>query len=397
MAGMRRIGAHISMGDILSLRMEAYLAVTTSSVQFGSHTEIEAGFAGFGVRGHLDFDALFCIDPFGFMVDFSAGVSITCADFTVGSVELSGHLSGPSPWRIRGHASISILFFDVDVDLPEITWGSADPGPLPPARDPLAVFMHELTVPANWAATSRAVPSLVRLRPGATDTPRTVHPMAELAFRQTAVPLRTPLARMDGVALPGPVVLDVATTAGPALTLTKEAFPPTQFLDLDDTAKLSSSGYAQLAGGLELDPAGARCGPVVVHDGDYETTVLGTFEVLRRLKAAVLADGVRLTAGHGAAVAAVRQPLVQLRDPAAAVVVPHGGLTDATADLAARLAAAGGGTEGAALSVAAGLAGVTPAGAGSGLHAGYAQALVATLGAAEAAGFAVARAWEVAT
>ena len=132
MAGMHRIGATISPGPILTARLEAYLAVTTSSVQFGAHVELQAGIDGFGIKGHLDFDALFVFDPFGFMIDFSAGVSVECADFSVASIELSGHLSGTSPWRVRGHASISILWWDVDVDIPEITWGDANPPPLPP-------------------------------------------------------------------------------------------------------------------------------------------------------------------------------------------------------------------------------------------------------------------------
>ena len=106
------------------------------------------------------------------MIDFSAGVSVECADFSVASIELSGHLSGTSPWRIRGHASISILWWDVDVDIPEITWGDANPPPLPPARDPAAVLAHELGVPGNWAALSREVPHLVQLRPGVERRPR---------------------------------------------------------------------------------------------------------------------------------------------------------------------------------------------------------------------------------
>ena len=190
--------------------------MTTSSVQFGAHVELHAGIDGFGIKGHLDFDALFVFDPFGFMIDFSAGVSVECADFSVASIELSGHLSGTSPWRIRGHASISILWWDVDVDIPEITWGDANPPPLPPARDPAAVLAHELGVPGNWAALSREVPHLVQLRPGVDVGHVALHPLAEFGFTQTAVPVDLPLQRMDGVKLGAPVTLRVESKEPPA-------------------------------------------------------------------------------------------------------------------------------------------------------------------------------------
>ena len=174
MGGMKRIGTELSPGGFLRARLGAYLAVTTNSVQLGAHAELEAGIGGFGIRGHFDFDALVVFDPFGFQVDFSAGVSIECADFEVGSIELDGHLSGTSPWRIRGHAEIDILFFSVGVDIPEITFGSPDVTPLPPARDPLAVLAHELGhgVHQTLAAPHSCGPAWTRTTPLSTRWPR---------------------------------------------------------------------------------------------------------------------------------------------------------------------------------------------------------------------------------
>ncbi len=190
--------------------------MTTNSVQFGAHVDLLAGFDGFGIHGHFSLDALFVFDPFGFMVDFTAGFSVECADFSVASVEFSGHLSGTSPWRIRGHASVSVLWWDVDVDLPEITWGDPNPPPLPPARDPAAALAHELAAPGNWAARSRDVPHLVQLRPGVAGTTVALHPLADLGFTQSAVPINLPLQRIDGVKLGTPVTLRVESGDPPA-------------------------------------------------------------------------------------------------------------------------------------------------------------------------------------
>jgi hypothetical protein len=389
MAGMRRIGAEISPGPILRARLEAYLAVTTASVQFGAHVELEAGVGGFGIKGHLDFDALFVFDPFGFMIDFSAGVSVECADFSVASIELSGHLSGTSPWRIRGHASISILWWDVDVDVPEITWGDADPPPLPPARDPAAVLAHELGSAANWAALSREVPHLVQLRPGVEIGHVALHPLAEFGFSQNAVPIDLPLQRMDGVKLGAPVTLRVASKEQPTpVQMSPAQFVAGQFLDLDANAKLASAGYATYDGGFALDAVGARHGEIADHDEDYETTVLGKDETLVFRRRLALLDGVRVGAGHYATPPDVRQPLLTVRDPAAAAVAKVTDLTNGMGEFVSVAAATGAASTNAAAQAMS---------AATDLYAGQAQAMVSALAARDgaAADLQVVHAWEV--
>lgn len=391
MGGMRRIGTEISPGPFLRARLGAYLAVTTNSVQFGAHAELEAGIGGFGIKGHFDFDALIIFDPFGFQVDFAAGVSVECADFEVGSLELDGHIAGPSPWRIRGHAHVSILFFSVDVDIPEITFGSPDAANVPPARDPLAVLCAQLAVPANWTATSRAVPALARLRPGVERDHAAVHPMAEVGFRQTAVPLDIDLQRMDGVALPNATTLRVASQAGdPPLQMRQDQFPPSQFRNLDDKAKLSSAGYAVFDAGFDVDPQGGHSGdaPQGRDDITPEISVLAAdFFFAKRL--GQLAVGVIAQAGHRMVPPPPLEPFLTLHDPGQAVVASVHDLSNATATLTAAYAA----SPDAAMAAAA--AGVAAAGA----HAAVAEQLISALGAHDAttaSTLQVARAWEVA-
>ena len=390
MGGMRRLGAELSPGPILHARLEAYVAVTTNSVQFGAHVDLIAGFDGFGIHGHFSLDALFVFDPFGFMVDFSAGFSIECADFSLASVEFSGHLSGTSPWRIRGHASVSVLWWDVDVDLPEITWGDPNPPPLPPARDPAAALAHELAAPGNWAARSRDVPHLVQLRPGVADTTVALHPLADLGFTQSAVPINLPLQRIDGVKLGTPVTLRVESGDPPAPpppeNMTGAQFVASQFLEFDENAKLASSGYATYDGGFLLDAVPPPTDVAIEeHDEQYETCVIAKDEPRLFLGALELLPGVRLSAGHFAAPVAVREPLLSVHDPSAAAVVNVNDLADATSGLVTAAVTTGDASLATAAEVARGMAA---------LDAGQAHALVDALAVGGASGFQVVHAWE---
>ncbi|WP_427017093.1 DUF6603 domain-containing protein [Pseudarthrobacter sp. P1] len=286
MSGLRRIGTEISPGPMLRARLGAYLAVTTNSVQFGAAAELEAKVAGFGISGGFAFDALVIFDPFGFTADFSAHVSVDCADFSVASITLDGHLSGPTPWRIRGHASISILFFDVDVDVPEITWGPRSAPELPPGRAPSSVLAQALAEPANWSVASRSVPPVAHLNPRTTAGTAAVHPLSELAFVQNAVPINLELQRMDGRPLPQPLTLRLAgDPAGPAPRFTRAPFPPSQFRELDANAKLSTSGYADADAGITV-PSGVRLGQATTaRDPNVpETSILDADTFFSRLR-----------------------------------------------------------------------------------------------------------------
>jgi hypothetical protein len=373
MAGMRRIGTEISPGPFLRARLEAYLAITTSSVQFGARAELSADIAGFGIHGSFGFDALILLDPFGFQADFSACVSVECADFDVASVTMRGHLSGTAPWRIRGHARVEVMGFGGSVDIPELTWGQRSAAALPAARIPADVLGAELGRTENWAAANDAASELVRLRPGA-DKKSAVHPLAALTFVQNAVPLGIELTRMDSVPLAVPTRLDILDAKGNALTGRTTQFVPAQFMELDDNAKLASAGYAEFVGGFAIDS-----GPAVKSDKDHvqeieldpEVGVIESesFSVMAAMK---VPAGVELPN----MAAPAHEPLVKLRDPGLAVITRVDDLHPAVDEVAARLEF---GRETVATMVS---------------HAGVAESLARRAGPAD---LQLSRAWEVAT
>jgi hypothetical protein len=341
MAGMRRLSMSLSPVPILEIRLDAYLALTTASVQFGARLELRAGIDGFGIHGHAAFDALIVFEPtFGFTASLEAMVSIECADFDVASISLRGELAGTAPWRIRGRASVSVLFFDVSVDIPELTWGERATPP-PPPRNPVAVLAEQLRRPETWSASSAAVPPVVQLRPGSpAPGAGVVHPLAALEVRQQAVPLDTPLQRMDGIRLPAPVVLRIVPADGDTLEAGPRAsFVPAQFFDLDAAAQLGAAGVVDLPAGVALPARTPDVGSAVTRPWVYDQSLLVRH---RRHTSRFPGAGELVTSALPQVLAVAEpEPLVTVREPHAVVVDPDT-LTEATASVAVALERAGG-------------------------------------------------------
>jgi hypothetical protein len=281
MGGMRRLSIDLSPNPLLLLRAEAYLAVTTQGVQFGASVEIRAGVDGFGLHGRFTIDAFIEFDPFGFEARLSASVSVECADFDVASVHLSGMIGGPAPWRVSGKAEISILFFDVEIEIPEVRWGPEPPRILT-VHNPLQILREELRRPHNWSAASEP-DGIVRLRRGPGDE-MLLHPLARLTFRQRRIPLETELALVDGVTLPTPVRLEIVGLDG-ARRLT-EHFVPDRFIAMDQTERLGGSGYLELTAGVEITSDSVVSGGGSERKATHEVKELksGHFEGLVKLK-----------------------------------------------------------------------------------------------------------------
>ncbi len=264
---MRRLSIDLSPNPLMRLRAEAYLAITTGSIQFGGAVEMQIGVDGYGIRGRIQLDAFLNTEPFRFEVGFQASVSVECADFDVASIRLDGTIGGPARWHLSGHATIEILLFDVDIDLPRIEWGAGDE-PKIFGRDPVAVLRQAIAEPDNWMAINPENSKIVRLRNGPGDA-AVCHPLGAVAFRQNNIPLETELQRVDGVSLETPVTLSLGKGA-----VLMEKFIPDRFFTLDDNQRLSKSGYRELPGGVDLSPAAVALGPESRCTDDYEIKVL---------------------------------------------------------------------------------------------------------------------------
>jgi hypothetical protein len=271
MGPMRRLSIDLSPSPIVMLRAEPYLAITTSSIQFGGAVELQIGVDGYCIHGRMQFDAFINYDPFRFEVAFHASVSVECADFDVASIGLDGTIGGPAKWHLTGHATIEILFFDIDIDLPRIEWGSGDE-PKVMGRDPLEVLRAAIGEQHNWVVITPENSKIIRLRNGPGGQ-AVCHPLSGIAFRQNDIPIETEIALVDSISLETPLTLNLKAAGGGGSPL-MEKFIPDRFFKLDDNARLSKSGYRELPGGIDFSPAGVTAGRQSLCTDDYEIKVL---------------------------------------------------------------------------------------------------------------------------
>jgi Family of unknown function (DUF6603) len=275
----RRIAVNIINTDVARIRVEGYFAVTSNTVQFGARAEVFFGISALNVEGYIGFDALFQFSPFYFIIEISAEFSVNVFGIGMFSVRVRMSLEGPTPWRARGTGSISLLFFDIDVDF-DITWGEARDTQLEPIAV-LPVIAGELGKADNWKALAPASNNLlVSLRKLDADREGLVlHPLGTLRVSQRAVPLDLAIDKVGNRSASD--AHRFSLTPGGALTKRSdlfESFAPAQFQNMADAEKLSRPAFERQHGGIELAPAGEdlQSGAMVKRFNRYELTTIDT-------------------------------------------------------------------------------------------------------------------------
>lgn len=239
------------------LRIEGYFAVTSNTAQFGARVEAFFGLDDFNVQGHLAFDALFQFSPFFFIFEINASLSVKVFGVGLFSVRIKGTLDGPSPYHIKGHGSISLLFWSIGIDFEE-TWGESLFTVLPPIAV-LPILLGEINKSENWRAllpqSNNLLVSIRKMTAGEADL--ILHPVGVLQISQRALPLGIKLDKV-GSQTPSDVNrLSVVITGG-GLTTAEDAFEqfaPAQFQNFSDSDKLSKPAFARERSGLNLSAA----------------------------------------------------------------------------------------------------------------------------------------------
>ena len=274
----RRIAISLLNTPYARVRIEGYFAVTSNTVQFGAGVEVFFGLDEINVQGHLRFDALFQFSPFLFIIEISASFSVTVFGIGLFSVSVRGTLDGPSPYHIRGTGSLSLLFFDIDVDFEE-TWGESRNTEMPPIAV-MPIFDSEINKAENWRALLPAASNLlVSLRKMSTDESALIlHPVGVLRISQRALPLELKLDKV-GTQKPSDANRLSIVVVGAGLakkTDTFEQFAPAQFQNFADSDKLSRPAFAPEKSGLELSAAGAtnRSSKMVKRIVRYEEIII---------------------------------------------------------------------------------------------------------------------------
>jgi hypothetical protein len=272
-----RVAVALASGDNPKLRLEAYLALTSNTVQFGARVDVGARAGSFSIGGFMSFDALVTLSPLAFVVDIAAKLAVKAGGHTLLSVSLALTLSGPRPWHAHGRASFSILFFDVSFGF-DVTIGDPAPAALPNPVDVAPLLIAALADPRAWTAQLPAGADVVTLRALDAGTAILAHPLATLQVRQRVAPLERTLDRF-GTSVPSGAKrfrITLGTVAGVRSTLTplQDRFAPAQFTALSDDQKLSAASFEAMTSGAALGADGYSTGAPVTVSLTYEQDLI---------------------------------------------------------------------------------------------------------------------------
>lgn len=235
----------------LFFRAEAYLAITSNTVQFGGRLEVGYKLGPFNLVGFLGLDAIIQFSPFWFEIAISAGVRLRWGETTLCGVRLEGTLSGPGPFTISGKACIEILFFDI-CGSATIVLGPSSSAPAPPSSSSTAqALQSEITNPDNLSSEGGDDQHAIqKCRPIQAGKPPVVSPLGQLRWMQKRAPLGTTLDRFEGQPLAAQqrVVATCLQSTG-AVT---DWFAPGSFTNLSESEALNRPGFERLDAGVML-------------------------------------------------------------------------------------------------------------------------------------------------
>jgi len=276
---LNRLALTLSDSDNPRIRFEAYLALTSNTIQMGARVGVHAEESGFGLDGGGSFDSLIQWLPFSLDVAFAAWVKITSGGSILAAMSVALEVTGPQPWHITGQASVQVLMFTASVGV-DITIG------LPPAIaeaieaiDVAAEIWAQLSDPGQWAATLAATTTpgvtLAGVPPASATAPLVAHPLATVSVRQHIAPLDTPIERVGGRLPVGGTrsySASVTTPAGVTGGTITDMFAPGQYTNMPDDARLAAPSFTPLTGGLSLTPqSAASAGPGLSWDMAVQT------------------------------------------------------------------------------------------------------------------------------
>jgi hypothetical protein len=250
----QRISIDLINESFARIHADGYFAVTTNTVQFGTHSDFFFGFSACSVSGSSGFDALIQFSPFHFIAEISTQFSVQVFGVGVYGVGIDVSLSGPGPWHVHGTASLSFFFFSIDIGI-DFTWGDDPNTTLPPVQV-MPILAAEAQKASNWkTALPPNVKLLVVLRQlDPTETALVLHPAGTLQVSQRTIPLDLKIDKVGSQA-PSDANQFAFSVGGAVLTKSRdlqESFAPSQFRNFDDATKLSQPAFVPQDSGIEL-------------------------------------------------------------------------------------------------------------------------------------------------
>lgn len=283
---LARLGISLATGENPRLRLEAYFAVTTNTVQTGARADFYVGadlgsLGSFSAQAELGFDTLFYFSPFSFIVEIYGSASIQLNGSDLCSADLRFTLEGVTPWHVYGHAIVH-FFGDHELRFDKTFGEPALPEALP-ATDVAKLVRDELALETAWGAQSPAdVQSYATLRDtGAAGV--LLHPLSELSVHQRVAPLKTQLDKYGNGPIEGAstIAITAVTIQGmptQGVTDLDDAFVPGQFFEMTDDEKFKRPAFERLPAGVKVKTAAFATGVGQKADQHYVTITVDNFE-----------------------------------------------------------------------------------------------------------------------
>ena len=284
---LSRLTVLLGTGNSPRITLELYLAITSNTFQVGARAEMQVG-GKYNLHGWLSFDALFIFSPFSFTALITAGLDLRRNKKVLAGVHLEITLSGPSPWRAKGEACISLLFFDVCVDFDE-TFGESIEF-IPPVVDPTVELLKAVSDVGNWSASLPvAVERVVTTAASKIIAPKVlVDPMGAVALHQRVLPFNVSISKFGEarVEKPGPYLVPSVKVGsqvygkpdsageGKKYSLVKDSFAPGQFVDLSESEKLSRPSFEKMDAGVAIASDALKMGKAIQANVVYETIII---------------------------------------------------------------------------------------------------------------------------
>lgn len=283
----QRISIDLINESFARIHADGYFAVTTNTVQFGTHSDFFFGFSACSVSGSSGFDALIQFSPFHFIVEISTQFSVQVFGIGVYGVGIDVSLSGPTPWHVHGTASLSFFFFSIDIGI-DFTWGDDPATTLPPVQV-MPILVGEAQKASNWrTALPKNLKLLVVLRQlGPNEASLVLHPAGTLQVSQRTIPLDLTIDKVGSQAPSDANQFAFSVSAGALAKVRnlQEPFAPSQFRNFDDATKLSQPAYTPQDSGIELaGSATLATATALTHPLRYDLTVVDKKSEPQRFK-----------------------------------------------------------------------------------------------------------------
>ncbi|MEO0485140.1 MAG: DUF6603 domain-containing protein [Pseudomonadota bacterium] len=230
---IERIAATLPAGGLMDFsvfRAEAYVALVSTSFQFGGRFELNLGPGSLHIQGFYGIDALFQVSPFFFDVSFHAGFRVRFRSISLASLQVSGQLRGPGPLEFIGRLTIEVLFFKkrfkVEVDIGEmVRQVQATINGL------LGPYIGMLTDQARLVAGAAADAGVLIQRSFALDSAgrAIVSPVGGLSYTQSELPFGLPIDKVGSTMLDQTRSISIEVAEGEDI---RDWFATPNFLDL---------------------------------------------------------------------------------------------------------------------------------------------------------------------